>query len=95
MEMGSVGETHVRRTEETRVCGNRVPRVARKCIIAQNIGLMLGQCVLLFVSREVGLIILTISGLLGIPLSFHLRLWDSLFITAFFFVINLAGLFVK
>lgn len=95
MAMGSLGETHSRRTSETRVRSHRLPRVARICIIIQNVGLMLGQCVLLFVSRELGLVILTLSGLLGIPLSFHLRLWDSLFITAFFFVINMTGLFVK
>jgi hypothetical protein len=74
---------------------HRLPRVARTCIIIQNIGLMTGQCLLLFVSREAGLIVLTLSGLLGIPLSLHLRLWDSMFITAFFFVINLTGLFIK
>jgi hypothetical protein len=56
---------------------------------------MTGQCLLLFVSREVGLIVLTLSGLLGIPLNLRLKLWDSLFITAFFFVINLTGLFIK
>lgn len=74
---------------------NKLPRLARTCVVVQNIGLMLGQCLLLFVSREAGLIVLTLSGLLGIPLGLHLRLWDSLFITAFFFVINLTGLFVK
>ena len=56
---------------------------------------MTGQCLLLFVSREAGLIVLTLSGLLGIPLNLRLKLWDSLFITAFFFIINLTGLFIK
>ncbi len=74
---------------------HRLPRVVRVCILLQNIGLMTGQCLLLFVSREVGLIVLTLSGLLGIPLNLRLKLWDSLFITAFFFVINLTGLFIK
>jgi hypothetical protein len=74
---------------------NQLPRKIRACILLQNIGLMTGQCLLLFVSREVGLIVLTLSGLLGIPLNLRLKLWDSLFITAFFFVINLLGLFIK
>jgi hypothetical protein len=74
---------------------NQLPRKVRACILLQNIGLMTGQCLLLFVSREVGLIVLTLSGLLGIPLNLRLKLWDSLFITAFFFVINLLGLFLK
>jgi hypothetical protein len=56
---------------------------------------MLGQILLLFVSREVGLLVLIVSGLLGIPLNVHLRLWDSLFVTAFFFVINVIGLLVS
>ena len=72
-----------------------LPRLARVCILAQNIGLLTGQIVLLFVSREIGLVIFIISGLLGIPLNLHLRLWDSLAVGAFFFVINLTGLFVK
>jgi hypothetical protein len=74
---------------------HRLPGVIRACILLQNIGLMTGQCLLLFVSREMGLIVLTLSGLLGIPLNLRLKLWDSLFITAFFFVINLTGLFIK
>jgi hypothetical protein len=56
---------------------------------------MLGQILLLFVSREAGLLVLIVSGLLGIPLNVHLRLWDSLFVTAFFFVINVIGLLVS
>ena len=74
---------------------NQLPKTIRACILLQNIGLMTGQSLLLFVSREVGLIVLTLSGLLGIPLNLRLKLWDSLFITAFFFVINLLGLFLR
>ena len=94
MGVHSVGEKTFGRHQETR-CHHQLPRLTRTCIIVQNVGLMVGQCVLLFASREIGLIILTVSGLLGIPLALHLKLWDSLFITAFFFVINLTGLFVK
>jgi hypothetical protein len=94
VESDSLGQKTSGRGSETRG-HHKLPRIARTCVIIQNIGLMLGQCVLLFASREIGLIILTVSGLLGIPLALHLRLWDSLFITAFFFVINLTGLFVK
>lgn len=94
MVLHTVGESSSGRPSQTR-SDHRLPRVVRACILFQNIGLMTGQCLLLFVSREVGLIVLTLSGLLGIPLNLRLKLWDSLFITAFFFVINLTGLFIK
>ncbi len=95
MAKGTMGETGSRHHSSTRGNHHRLPRVARTCIFVQNAGLMLGQILLLFVSREAGLLVLIVSGLLGIPLNVHLRLWDSLFVTAFFFVINVIGLLVS
>ena len=95
METSTLGEKGIGPSSETGRDHPRLPRITRVCILLQNIGLMTGQCLLLFVSREAGLIVLTLSGLLGIPLNLRLKLWDSLFITAFFFIINLTGLFIK
>lgn len=74
---------------------SKLPEAVRYGIFVQNIGLMLGQVILIFVSREAGLAILAVSGLFGIPLCLHHKLWDSLAMTTFFFVIDLAGIFIR
>ena len=63
--------------------------------IISNIGLIIGQCVLLFVSRDVGLIVLICSSLLSVPFFYHERMWDVLLLMAFMFVINVSGLFLQ
>ena len=62
--------------------------------IISNIGLIVGQIVLLFASREVGLGIIICSSLLSVPFFLRERMWDVLVLIAFMQVINLTGLFV-
>jgi hypothetical protein len=62
--------------------------------IISNIGLIVGQIVLLFASREVGLGIIICSSLLSVPFFLKERMWDVLVLIAFMQVINLTGLFV-
>ena len=66
-----------------------------KLRIVSNAGLIIGQCVLLFVSRDVGLIVLICSSLLSVPFFYNERMWDVLVLMAFMFVVNLTGLFLQ
>jgi hypothetical protein len=66
-----------------------------KLRIVSNIGLIIGQCVLLFASRDIGLIILIFSSLLSIPFFWKEKMWDVLVLMAFMFVVNLTGLFLQ
>jgi hypothetical protein len=62
--------------------------------IASNVGLILGQIVLLFASRDVGLAIIICSSLLSVPFFLKEKMWDVLILIAFMQVINFVGLFV-
>jgi hypothetical protein len=66
-----------------------------KLRIVSNIGLIIGQCVLLFASRDVGLVILISSSMLSIPFFWKEKMWDVLVLMAFMFVVNLTGLFLQ
>ena len=63
--------------------------------VASNIGLILGQIVLLFLSREVGLGIIICSSLLSVPFFLQERMWDVLLLIAFMQVINFTGLLIR
>lgn len=63
--------------------------------IASNIGLIIGQIVLLFASRDAGLGIIIGSSLLSVPFFLKERMWDVLILIAFMQVINITGLFVR
>jgi hypothetical protein len=63
--------------------------------IASNVGLIIGQCVLLFVSRDAGLAIIIPSSLLSVPFFYKSRMYDVLVLVAFMQVINITGLFVR
>jgi hypothetical protein len=63
--------------------------------IASNIGLILGQCVLLFVSRDIGLVVIICSSLLSVPFFLKERMWDVLLLIAFMQAINFIGLFIR
>lgn len=95
MALGSLGKTHSRRSKETRVRHNRVSRLRAKLRIASNIGLILGQIVLLFISREIGLAVIICSSLLSVPFFLKERMWDVLLLIAFMQVINFAGLLIR
>lgn len=66
-----------------------------KLRIASNVGLIIGQCVLLFVSRDIGLAIIIPSSLLSVPFFYKSRMFDVLVLVAFMQVINITGLFVR
>jgi hypothetical protein len=62
--------------------------------IISNIGLIIGQCILLFVSREVGLIVIICSSVLSFPFFYQEKMWDVLVLMAFMLGINITGLFI-
>jgi hypothetical protein len=62
--------------------------------IVSNMGLILGQIILLFVSRDAGLGIIICSSLLSVPFFLKEKMWDVLILIAFMQVINFVGLFV-
>lgn len=66
-----------------------------KLRIVSNAGLIIGQCILLFASRDIGLIVLICSSLLSVPFFYNERMWDVLILMAFMFVVNLTGLFLQ
>jgi hypothetical protein len=66
-----------------------------KLRIVSNIGLILGQIVLLFLSRELGLGIIICSSLLSVPFFLKERMWDVLVLIAFMQVINFTGLLIR
>jgi hypothetical protein len=63
--------------------------------VLSNIGLIVGQCVLLFVARDVGLVIIICSSLLSVPFFLKERMWDVLLLIAFMQAINFTGLFFR
>jgi len=57
-----------------------------------NILLMLGYQIMLWGSFKYGLVIKFIGGLLGIPFAIKLKLWDVLFLIAFFGITEISKL---
>lgn len=74
---------------------HRLPRVREKLRIASNIGLIIGQCILLFADREWGLRFIIASSLLSFPYFWHAKMWDVLALMLFLNVVNVVGLFVQ
>jgi hypothetical protein len=70
-------------------------RMRAKLRIVSNAGLIIGQCILLFASRDIGLIVLICSSLLSVPFFWKEKMWDVLVLMAFMFVVNLTGLFLQ
>lgn len=66
-----------------------------KLRIISNAGLLLGQCILLFGSRDTGLIILIASSTLSIPFFLEEKMWDVLILITFLQTVNILGLLVK
>jgi len=66
-----------------------------KLRIMSNIGLILGQCTLLFASRGAGLGIIIFSSLLSVPFFLKEKMWDVLILIGFMQAINIVGLFVR
>lgn len=61
--------------------------------ITGNVGLIVGQCILLFVSREIGLGILLLSSLISLPYFVTHKYWDIVLLIAFSMTVNSLGLF--
>ena len=57
-----------------------------------NFLLMLGYQVMLWGNFKFGLVIKFIGGLLGIPFAIKLKLWDVLFLIAFFGITEISKL---
>ena len=66
-----------------------------KLRIVSSAGLIIGQCLLLFVSREVGLVVLLASSALSVPFYTRERMWDVLTIISFSSLVNLFGLIFR
>lgn len=95
MALGSLGETHTRRTPEARVRRDGLSRMRARLRIASNIGLILGQCILLFASRDVGLLVIIASSLMSFPYFLHEKYWDVVALMVFLNAVNIVGLFVQ
>jgi hypothetical protein len=63
--------------------------------IASNVGLILGQIILLFVSRDIGLAVIICSSLLSVPFFLKEKMWDVLALIFVMQVINFFGLFFR
>ena len=70
-------------------------RVRTKLRITSNVGLIVGQVILLFVSRDTGLAVIILSSLMSVPFFLKEKMWDVLILIAFMQVINITGLLVK
>jgi hypothetical protein len=95
VETRSMGKKRIRHHSKSGGNYNRIRRMRSQLRVISNIGLIIGQCVLLFVSRDVGLIVLICSSLLSVPFFYNERMWDVLVLMAFMFVVNLTGLFLQ
>ena len=70
----------------------RVRSVNAKLRILGSVGLIIGQCLLLFTSRELGLVILLTSSGLSVPFYYREKMWDVLTLISFSSLVNLLGL---
>jgi hypothetical protein len=66
-----------------------------KLRIASNVGLIVGQILLLFVTREIGLVVIICSSLMSVPFFLKEKMWDVTVLISFMMVVNLFGLFVR
>jgi hypothetical protein len=66
-----------------------------KLRITSNVGLIVGQCILLFISRDLGLVTIVCSSLLSVPFFLREKLWDVIILIAFMQIINIMGLVFK
>jgi hypothetical protein len=59
--------------------------------IASNVGLILGQIILLFISRDIGLAVIICSSLMSVPFFLKEKMWDVIGLVAFMQIINVFG----
>ena len=94
MAVHSVGQSAFGRGKK-RWSHHRLSRMKATLRVLSNIGLIIGQCILLFASREIGLIVIICSSLFSFPFFYQEKMWDVLILMGFMLGINLAGLFFK
>jgi len=70
----------------------RVQGMSAKLRIIGSAGLIIGQCLLLFTSRELGLVVLLTSSGLSVPFYYRKKMWGVLTLISFSSLINLLGL---
>ena len=92
MEKRAMGQTRTRSHSKTRWDSNRLHGMRTKLRIASNIGLILGQILLLFVSRDIGLSVIILSSLMSVPFFLKERMGDVLLLIFFSQCVNIAGL---
>jgi hypothetical protein len=63
--------------------------------IASNVGLILGQIILLFISRDIGLAVIICSSLMSVPFFLKEKMWDVLALIFVMQVINIFGLLFR
>ena len=95
METSTMGETRIGLHSQTRRNRNRLRGMSARFRVLSNIGLIVGQIVLLFVSREAGLGIIIPSSFLSVPFFLKEKMWDVLVLIGFMQTINVIGLFVQ
>ena len=95
METSCVGQTWFGSRKKTWGNRNRVFRMRTALRVVSNVGLIVGQCVLLFAARDVGLAIIICSSLLSVPFFLKEKMWDVLVLITFMQLINFTGLFFK
>ena len=95
METSYMGQTWFRPRAKTRRNSNRLRRMRTALRVVSNVGLIIGQCVLLFVSRDIGLAIIICSSLLSVPFFLKEKMWDVLVLITFMQLINFTGLFFQ
>jgi hypothetical protein len=95
METSYMGQAGFRPRTKTRRNSNRLRRMRTTLRVVSNVGLIVGQCVLLFVSRDIGLAIIICSSLLSVPFFLKEKMWDVIVLISFMQLINLTGLFFQ
>lgn len=91
----AMGQEIARRDTKTRREYHRLLGMSVRLRVISNLGLIGGQCILLFVSRDVGLVILICSSLLAVPFFWKERMIDVLVLMAFMLGINIIGLIFR
>jgi hypothetical protein len=95
MATNALGQTLPGRNTESGRKYHRVRRVNAKLRVAGSVGLIIGQCLLLFASREMGLVVLLASSSLSVPFYYREKMWDVLTLISFSSLVNLLGLLFK
>ena len=87
----SLGQTRTRPYSKRGRNRNRVHGMRVALRIASNVGLILGQIILLFISRDIGLAVIICSSLMSVPFFLKEKMWDVIGLVAFMQIINVFG----